>query len=93
MLCVSIHAPDDCCWPTLFALWVCGNGFTRLEHDLHVRMHPFQATQYPLARLVLGRLDKNELDKKVALWCAPLSMELMIGADVFQLPCGCVVVD
>ena len=64
-----------------------------MEHDLHVRMHPFQAPQHPLGRLVLGRFSRSAQDKSDVLWSAPLSLELIDGASTFYLPCGCVAMD
>ena len=65
------------------------NGLSRLGHDLHVRMYPFQAPQHPLDGLVLDTFDKNTYDRTGALKQVPLSMEPMMGADVFHSPCGC----
>ena len=58
MVCASVHGADDCCWLVLLVLWVFCNGLTSLEHDLHVRMHLFQAQQDPADGLVVGRLGK-----------------------------------
>ena len=67
---------------------MCGNGLISLGHDLHVRMHPFQASHHPADGLVLGTFHKNALDRNDAFWCVSLSMELMIDADMFHLACG-----
>ena len=64
-----------------------------MGHDLHVRMHPFQAPEYPEDGLVLGRFHKNALDRNDAFWCVPLSMELMIAAGMFHLACGGMALD
>ena len=72
---------------------MCGNGLTSLGHNLHVRMHPFQATQHPADGQVLGRFGKHALDGNDALGCVPLSIELIIAAGTFHLPCGCVAMD
>ena len=93
MVCTSVHGPDDCCWHIPFALWVHGNGLASLRHNLHVRTHPFQAPQHPLDELVLGRFGKNALGGSDTLWCVPLSIELIIAAGMFNLPCGCITMD
>ena len=92
-MCASIHGADDCCWYVPFTLWICGSGLASLGHDLHVRMHPVQATQYPLDGVVLGRFGRSAQDRSNALWCVPLSMELTIGADMVCLPSVYVAVD
>ena len=92
-MCDSVHGADDWCWRVSFAFWVCGNGFARLGRDLHVWMHPFQATQHPADGLVLGRFGKNALDGNDALWSVPLSMELMVAASMLHLSCGCMSMD
>ena len=93
MVCASAHGADDCCYHAPFALWVHGNGFPTLGRELHVRMHPLQALQHPVDGLVLGRLGKIALDRNDTSWCVPLSMELMIAAGLFHLPCGCMATD
>ena len=89
MVCGSVHGADDWCWHVQFALLVCGDGLTSLGHDLHVRVHPFQAPQHPADGLVLGGFGRNSLDRNDASWCVALSMEQMIGAGMFHLPCWC----
>ena len=69
------------------------SGLVSLGHDLYVRIHPFQATQCPLDGLVLGRFSRNAQDRRDALWCLPLAMELMIGAGMFHLTYGCAAMD
>ena len=54
----SVHGADDWCWHVPFALWVHGNELASSDHELHVKMHPFQATWYPAGRLVLGTFGK-----------------------------------
>ena len=96
MVCSSNHGADDCCWQVQFALWVHGNGLESLGHDLHVRMHPFQAPQCPADGLILGRFGKNAQDRNDALWCAAVAalfMDQMIGAGMCHLPCWCMAMD
>ena len=93
MVCASVHGADDWCWYIPFSfLLMHGNGLTSLGHDLHVSMHPFQATQHTLDGLVLGRFGKNAPDKNDTLWCVPLFVELMIAAGMFNLACDFVAV-
>ena len=93
MVCTSIYGVDDWYWHGLFAFWVHGNRSPSLRHDLHVRMHAFQATQHPTDGLSLGTFSRSAQDRNDALWCVPLSTELMIAAGMFHLPCGCIAVD
>ena len=88
MVCTSVHRADDCCWLVPFGLWVHENELKSLGHDLHVKMHPFQAPQCPADGLVLGRVGKNEQDRNDTSWVVPLSMEVMIADDTFHLACG-----
>ena len=39
-----------------------------------------------------GQIWQNALNGNDTLWYVPLSMELMIGADLFHLPGGCMAV-
>ena len=55
-----VHGADDYCWHIPFTLWTHRNGLMRSEHDLHVRVHPFQAPQCPVDGLVLGRFGKTQ---------------------------------
>ena len=52
-----------------------GNGLTSLGHDLHARMHPFQAPQCPAGGLVSGGFGRNALDRNDVSWCVALFME------------------
>ena len=88
-MCTCVHGADDWCWHAPFAFWVYGNGLTRLRHNFHIRMHPLWATQHPTDGLVWGRFGKDALDRNDTLGSAPLSMDLMIGAGMLHLPCGC----
>ena len=69
------------------------NRLASVAHDLDVRMHPFQAPQHLLDRLAFGRFGKNAQDRNDALWCVPLSMELMIGGGMFYLAFECAAMD
>ena len=89
----SIHGPDDWCSHVPFASCMHGSAMVRLGHDLHVRMHPFQVPQHKSDGLGLGRFSKNAQHSGVALWCAALSMELMIDAGMLHLPWWCVATD
>ena len=87
MVFAPVHASDDWCWHVLFTFWVFGDILVSLRCDLCVRMHPFEAPQCQLDGLVLGRFGKNAQDRNDALRCVPLSIELMIAAGTFHLPC------
>ena len=63
VVCASVRGADDWSWHVPLTLWVCVNGLTSLGHELHVRMHPFQAPQYPADGLVLGRFGKKVLGR------------------------------
>ena len=88
MVCASVHGADACHWYLPFAFWMHGSGLASLVHDLHVRMHPSRVTKHPLDGLILGMFRRNARDKSEASWCAPLSMDLMIGVGIFHLSCG-----
>ena len=51
MVCSCGHGPDDSCWHVPFGLWVYGHGMTRLGHNLHTGILPFQASEYPAEEL------------------------------------------
>ena len=70
-----------------------GSELASLGHDLHARMHPFQAPQQPADWSALGRFGKNTQDRNDTLSCVPLSIELVIAADMFHLLFGCVAMD
>ena len=36
---------------------------------------------------------KNARGRNETLWCVPLSMELIVAAGMFHLPCGCMAMD
>ena len=69
------------------------SGLISLGHDLHAGMHSFRAPQHPADGLILGTFSRSAQDKNNRLWCVPLSMELMLGIDMFHLPCECITVD
>ena len=47
MVCSCVHGPADPFWHVPFVLWVYGHGLTRLGHNLHAGILPFQAPEYP----------------------------------------------
>ena len=92
-MCASVNGAYDWCWHTPFVLWVHGNGFASLGHNLHVRMHPLQAPQCPADGLVLGRFGKHAQDRNDTSWVMPLFAELMIGAGTLHLASAYVAMD
>ena len=54
MVCSCVHGPADPFWHVPFVLWVYGHGLTRLGHNLHAGILPFQAPEYPAEEVDSG---------------------------------------
>ena len=54
-----VQEPGDVCWHISFALWIYGLGLICFQHEVHVWIHPFQASQCPVDWLLRPDLEKT----------------------------------
>ena len=82
---------DDMCWHVPFALWVYDNGWESFQHELHTWIYPFWALMWSAVGLTnFSWIWPFSVHIQPYKNCTPLSMNLMICADMFHLCPMCI---